>query len=66
MRKLLLAVAVLGISVLGSMPPEASAAYPTCSNLYCNTYPGSRCTCPGTVTVHSICNGNWQAGCLLP
>lgn len=65
-RKLFFLAAALGISLsaLASAPP-ASAAWPTCSDLFCSTYPGHRCTCPGTVTYHSICNGNWREGCLL-
>lgn len=66
-RKLLFFAAALGITVsaLSSAPPVA-AAYRTCSDLLCDTYPGIRCTCPGTVTVHSMCDGNWLDSCLLP
>lgn len=60
-RKLLLAVVVLGASVLGSMPPEASALYQYCSSFYCNGYPTRRCTCPGT-TFATYCGG-WQQSC---
>lgn len=63
-RKLFFLAAALGISLsaLSSAPP-LSAAYPTCSNLYCASRPGTRCTCPGTVTYHTICDGYWQDGC---
>lgn len=63
-RKLFLLALALGISMsaLSSAPP-ASAAYRTCSDLLCGTYPGIRCTCPGTVTFHTVCDGYWQDGC---
>lgn len=65
MRRLLFAVVLLGVSVLGSMPQEASALYQTCTSFYCNGYPTRGCTCPGT-TISTTC-GNWAAGgCLDP
>lgn len=63
-RKLFFLATALGLSLsaLLSAPP-VSAAYRTCSDLLCDTYPGIRCTCPGTVTIHSMCDGNWQDSC---
>lgn len=60
-RKLLFAVVILGASVLGSMPPEASALYPTCNSGNCFGGPTRKCTCPGT-TVWTYCSG-WQQNC---
>ena len=65
MRKLLLAVVILGVCVLGSMPPEASAGYPKCGGTYCSNNPGSRCTCPDWPTYWTYCGPNWQQYCPL-
>ncbi|HJX27568.1 MAG TPA: hypothetical protein VJ885_06615 [Thermoanaerobaculia bacterium] len=62
LRKLVLAALVVGSSLLGIQPPEASALYPYCSSTYCSPgYPTRRCTCPGT-TFSVQCQG-WGASC---
>lgn len=63
LRKLTLATLVVGSSLLGIQPPNASALYPYCNTPdYCSSsYPTRRCTCPGTA-LSVQCQG-WGASC---
>lgn len=61
MRKFLLALLVVGSSLLGLQTPDASALYPYCSSTYCAGYPTRNCTCPGST--FAVKCGNWGVSC---
>ena len=60
-RRLLLALIVLSIALIGIWAPESSAAYVTCSTAYCSTHPRALCTCP-EIEVIRFCN-SWEENC---
>jgi hypothetical protein len=65
-RKLLFLAAALGMSLVALLSPApVTALYPTCSDVYCSTYPGAYCTCPKYTQFWNICSSHWREGCPL-